>query len=48
MTTPQGTTAYRRDGRMHSGTDGTLLDVNGDAVQGSDGQPIQFQITNNW
>jgi len=41
ITTPQGT-FYSRDGRIHTGTDGTLLDVNGNAVQGSDGQPIQL------
>jgi flagellar basal-body rod protein FlgF len=42
VTTPQGTTAYSRDGRMHLGTDGTLLDSKGNAVQSSDGQPIQL------
>ena len=41
VTTPQGT-AYSRDGRMHLGTDGTLLDSNGNAVQSPDGQPIQL------
>lgn len=41
VTTPQGT-AYSRDGRMHLGTDGTLLNSNGNAVQSPDGQPIQL------
>jgi len=33
---------FTRDGRMHAGTDGTLLDPNGNAVQSGDGQPIQL------
>ncbi len=41
VTTPQGT-LFTRDGRMHAGTDGTLLDPNGNAVQSGDGQPIQL------
>lgn len=41
VTTPQGT-LYTRDGRMHTGPDGTLLDGNGNAIQSGDGQPIQL------
>ena len=41
VTAPQGT-MYTRDGQMHAGTDGTLLNSNGNAVQSADGQPIQL------
>lgn len=41
VTTPQGT-QYSRNGQMHAGADGTLFDPNENAVQGSDGQPIQL------
>lgn len=37
-----GGTQYTRDGQMHTGSDGTLLDSGGRSVLGPDSQPIQL------